>query len=177
MARLAAAGGCLMAALLGACAGPPPERQEIVRVEVAPAELAILPVEDRQRHPATQAGALREAIAAAAVERGFSPLGRGYVDRAEIDLDVPALGEAGVLRVRLLDWEPEAGPPARLRGRVHLSLYQQGELLADYQYRVDLRSDSLAMAADSAGQLTALRRRFAAELVGQLPPPPDLDAP
>lgn len=159
-----------------ACASPKmQESRSVVRVEVAPAELAILQVEDRSADNRANLTALREAIASAAVDAGFSPLARPYVDQAEIDLDVPSLGDAGVLRVRLLEWQAETGPPGELRGWVHVSLYCQGELQADYQYSIDLRTDHWVATVGAQGQLTALRRQFASELVARLPPPPELD--
>ncbi len=163
--------GCLMVTSLS-CQQATPSSRELLRVEVAPAEIAILAVENQDSRWGTDAESVREALAAAAVDAGFSPLGRRFVDQAQVDLDVPSLGDTGVLRVRLSDWMPELGPPARLRGRVHASLYRSGELLADLQYTVDLRSDASIAAADGPGQLTALRRQFAVELMRKLPPPP-----
>lgn len=163
--------GCLLGGMLS-CQQTAPTSRELLRVAVAPAELAILAVENQDSRWGTDAGSLREALAAAAVDAGFSPLGRRYVDQAEIDLDVPALGNAGVLRVRLSDWQPDPGPPTRLSGRIHASLYLGGELLADLQYRMDSRADASEAAADWQGQMAALRRQFAAELIGKLPPPP-----
>ena len=160
--------------VLLACGAPPAlESRSVERVEVAPAELAILMIEDRARSSGVKTAALREALASAAVDAGFSPLSRPYVDQADIDLDVPTLGEAGVLRVRLLDWESEAGPPARARGWVHMSLYRQGELLADYQFTVDRGTDHWIATVGSEGDQAALRRVLAAEWVAKLPPPPE----
>lgn len=174
--RAASAWGAAALLSMLACASPTArEGRSVVRVEVAPAELAILPIEDRSSASRANLPALRESIAQAAVDAGFSPLARPYVDQAEIDLDVPSLGAAGVLRVRLLDWDAAPGPPGELRGWVHASLYLEGELLADHQYSVDLRTDHWIATVGAQGQLTALRRLFAAELVDRLPPPPELD--
>jgi hypothetical protein len=165
--------GAFLVGLAG-CSQAPRAHRELLRVEIAPAEMAILVVENQDSRWGTDADFLREALAAAAVDAGFSPLGRDFVDQAKLDLDVPALGNAGVLRVRLRDWEPLLGPPTRLSGRVHASLYQGGELLADLQYSLDYRSDAAEAAADAPGQMAALRRQFAVELIGKLPPPPKL---
>lgn len=165
--------GCLMVTSLS-CQQATPSSRELLRVEVAPAELAILAVDNQDSRWGTDAESLREALAAAAVNAGFSPLGRGFVDQANIDLDVPALENAGVLRVRLTDWQPQPGPPTRLSGRIHASLYCRGELLADLQYTIDYRSDASLVAADWRGQMAALRRQFAAELIDKLPPPPEV---
>lgn len=173
MLRYAAFIGCLLGSLLG-CQQTAPTSRELLRVEVAPAELAILAVENQDSRWGTDAESLREALAAAAVDAGFSPLGRRFVDQAAVDLDVPALENAGVLRVRLTDWQPEPGPPTRLSGRIHASLYCGGELLADLQYTIDYRSDAAQAAADWQGQMAALRRQFAAELIDKLPPPPEV---
>ncbi len=173
MLRRATLLGCLLASALS-CQQAAPASRELLRVEVAPAELAILAVENQDSPWGTDAESLREALAAAAVDAGFSPLGRRFVDAANIDLDVPALEKAGVLRVRVRDWRPDPGPPTRLSGRIHASLYQGGELLADLQYSIDIRSDASAVAADWQGQMAALRRQFAAELIHKLPPPPEV---
>jgi hypothetical protein len=164
---------CLLGSLLG-CQQATPTSQELLRVEVAPAEMAILAIEIRGSRRGTDAEGLREALAAAAVDAGFSPLGRRFVDQGGVDLDVPALENAGVLRVRLTVWEPDPGPPTRLSGRIHASLYLGGELLADLQYSIDYRSDASLAAADWQGQMAALRRQFAVELIRKLPPPPEV---
>lgn len=168
-------GAGLLLALMACGAPSVRESVSIERVEVAPAELAILAIEDRAERSGARPAALREALASAAVDAGFSPLSRPYVDQAGIDLDVPSLGEAGVLRVRLLDWQTDAGPPARVRGWVHMSLYQQGELLADYQFTVDRSADHWIATVGPNGDQEALRKVLAAEWVAKLPPPPELD--
>ena len=168
-------GAGLLLVLLAGGAPAVRESRSVERVEVVPAELAILMIEDRVQSSGAKPAALREALAAAAVDAGFSPLSRPFIDQAEIDLDVPELGEAGVLRVRLLEWESEAGPPARVRGWVHMSLYQQGELLADYQFTVDRSTDHWIATVGPDGDQAALRRALAAEWIAMLPPPPDLN--
>ena len=62
-----------------------------------------------------------------------------------------------------------------MRGWVHMSLYQQGELLADYQFTVDRSADHWIATVGPDGDLEALRKVLAAEWVAKLPPPPELD--
>lgn len=168
------ASSILLAGCLVSCAQTGTTDRELLRVEVSPPELAILAIENSAERWGSDATSLREDLAAAAVDAGFSPLGRRFVDAASIDLDVPALENAGVLRVRLFDWEPDPGPPTRLTGRIHASLYQHGELLADLQYSLESRADASLSSADWQGQMAVLRRKFAAELIGKLPPPPEV---
>lgn len=169
-------GAGLLLALVACGAPSARESVSIERVEIAPTELAILAIEDRAKRSGVNPGALREALASAAVDAGFSPLSRLHVDQAEIDLDVPSLGDAGLLRVRLLDWQAGAGPHARVRGRVHMSLYQRGELLADYQFTFDRSTDRWVATVGPDGAQESLCKALAADWVAKLPPPPELEA-
>lgn len=166
-----------LATLVGVgCAEAPIRVTTIQTVEVAPEQLAILPVEDREAG-GTADHQLREALTRAAIDAGFAALARDYVDRQAIDLDVPGLGEAGILRVRLLEWEAQQGPPARLVGRVHASLYQEGQLLTELIYPIERRADASIAAADGPGQLEALEAAWAKDLIARLPAPPAVDRP
>lgn len=168
----ARAAACCALLALAACGSPPTVRaQRMASVEESPPELAILPVEDR-----TGAGAavdrLREELAAAAVEAGFTPLARPFVDAAGVDPDVPALEDAGVLRVRLLDWRVAPGPPLRLDAQVHASLYQHGLRLVDWRAQLPLEPGPADPGGTAEAKLARLRARLAAAVIAALPPPP-----
>ena len=119
--------------------------------------------------------AMREALAGEAIDRGFTALSRVYVDQAGIDPDVPALGEAGVIRVRLRNWTEATLPSPRIRGEFHLTLYRDGKALHDEQLELDLRPDAAEASADPERQLATLRARAASALFALLPPPPAID--
>lgn len=167
----------LMAALLvlvSACASPYAQDRSLLRAETAPAEMAILEIEDRTPGRWAPADALRSALVGAALDAGFTPLSRHFVDQAEIDPDVPALGDAGVLKLRILSWVDGGGEASSLHLRYHLTLHHQGELLADTLGSSVLAPDATQKSLDPDARLERLLQGLAAEMLAEMPPPPAL---
>jgi len=154
-----------------ACATPEANFRQELLADDAPAEVAILSIENRAE-AALDSAALREALASAAVEHGFSPLARSFVDQQSIDLDLPAVEAAGVLRVRVLDWQV-AQQPLRVLGRVHVSLYESGKRLADLQCELDLGLDATDPGGSMAARMSRLRLAVARQIWAAMPAPRD----
>ena len=158
-------------ALLG-CASDFAADRSLRNVEFAPAEIAILEVEDRTSSERGLPNEVRTALVAQAVDSGFSPLSRTFVDAASINPDTPALGQAGVLRFRILSWTNIEFDEPVLSVRYHMTLHGEGVILADI-----LQSERLVV--PPAQQNLAPRRRmgFLLEILAErafqkLPPPP-----
>ncbi len=164
----------LAAFMLGACASPYAKDRTIHQAEVAPAELAILEVEDRTPGRFAPTEALRSALVGAAMDAGFTPLSRHFVDQADINPDVPALGESGVLKLRILSWVDGGGEASSLHLRYHLTLHCKGELLSDLLATSALTPDATLKSLDADARLERLLADLAARMIGEMPPPPAL---
>lgn len=166
--------GLLLLTVLGACASPYAPDRSLVRAENAPAEIAIMAVEDRSSGAWAPKEELRSALVAAALDAGFTPLSRQFVDKAKIDRDVPALGDAGVLHLRILNWVDRGGEASSLHVHYHLTLHHNGELLADVLQARVLAADATAQSLGSDARIQYIVAQLAAEMMGELPPPPAL---
>ncbi len=163
--------------LLGSCqAAAESPLHDVVEVAHAPAEIGLLAIEDRSPAAEVPVQQMQQELRRLCLDRGHTLLAPAYVAAAGIQADAPALGGAGLLRVRILDWDPDLGERGRLRYRLHASLYLDGRRLSDH-----LHQDTLVLGpAELAGAHHAEQRRARARLlvlqrlVRALPPPPGL---
>ncbi len=176
LGRLATLAAVLLslAVLLSGCASPYAKDRSLVRAKVAPAEIAILEVEDRTPGRWAPTDVFRSALVGAAINAGFTPLSRHFVDQADIDPDVPALGEAGVLHLRILSWVDGGGEASSLHLRYHLTLHHQGELLADLLETSVLTPDATLKSLDPDARMERMAAELAAQMMAEMPPPPAL---
>jgi hypothetical protein len=160
--------------LLPACASPYAKDRSLVRAKVAPAEIAILEVEDRSPGRWAPTDVFRSALVGAALNAGFTPLSRNFVDQAEIDPDVPALGDAGVLHLRILSWVDGGGEASSLHVRYHLTLHHKGELLSDLLETSVLTPDATLKSLDADARMERMAAELAKQMMAEMPPPPAL---
>ena len=160
--------------LVAACASPYAKNRTLLESQVAPSEIAILAVEDRTSGDWVPADALRSALVSAALDRGFTPLSRHFVDQAGIDPDVPALGQAGVLRLRILSWVDGAEQASSVHLRYHLTLHSEGKVIADILESAQVAADATLLSLNQAARLERMLGKLAAQMMADLPPPPSL---
>jgi len=160
--------------LVTACASPYAKNRTLLASQVAPPEIAILEVEDRTTGNWVPADALRSALVSAALDRGFTPLSRQFVDQAEIDPDVPALDQAGILRLRILSWVDGAEQASSVHLRYHLTLHGEGMVIADILESATVAADASLLSLDQEARLERMLGQLAIQMMAKLPPPPSL---
>lgn len=75
--------------------------------DVAPVDVAVVPVRNQSGIPDVQVGAIREAVSSGLVDRLYSPLAPEYVDRSwsEASWSPEAVGADAVLQVVVTRWD------------------------------------------------------------------------
>ena len=160
---------------------PPIALQVGVTTETLLSSLAILAVEDATKRGAVPVDFLRTALTGALMDRGFTPLGRGFVDgKVKTFPGGPSevrIADAAVLFFQVLEWNGKhMQGKGRLQASGTLSVYGPGgELL--HQARMDFRG---ALKVTQMSAMTPRKRsntltgQLLDTLLGGFPAPPPL---
>lgn len=160
---------------------PPIALQVGVTTETLLSSLAILAVEDATKRGAVPVDFLRTALTGALMDRGFTPLGRGFVDgKVKTFPGGPSevrIADAAVLFFQVLEWNGKhMQGKGRLQASGTLSVYGPGgELL--HQARMDFRG---ALKVTQMSGMTPRKRsntltgQLLDTLLGGFPAPPPL---
>jgi len=152
-----------------------------VTTETLLSSLAILAVEDATKRGAVPVDFLRTALTGALMDRGFTPLGRGFVDgKVKTFPGGPSevrIADAAVLFFQVLEWNGKhMQGKGRLQASGTLSVYGPGgELL--HQARMDFRG---ALKVTQMSGMTPRKRsntltgQLLDTLLGGFPAPPPL---
>lgn len=165
-----------------ACTAAKPGESKIFRPDVkTPADLAVLPVEDATGHRLTPTEEIRSAATQALLDRGYSVLHDGLVDRevgaGPVEASAAAIPDAGALKITVTNWrERDIEFRGRLRAEFEVVLFgPDGEVLARAGGPGEVRLDGADMdRLQGDARRETLLKSAVGEVLALLPPPPPL---